>query len=71
MIENGCVTLETLLYSYFNSFFVISLIQILAVVVSHFPFSDVIIHDMSIFGHVESMPFLVSIYANFPADFKK
>ena len=66
MIENDDVIFMTMSYLYFNSFFVFPVQRL--ILVCHFPFSDIIIRDMSVFDHVESMPRINA--AKFYADFR-
>ena len=68
MIENDDVIFMTMSYLYFNSFFVFPVQRLILLLVCHIPFSDIIIRDMSVFDHVESMPRINT--AKFYADFR-
>lgn len=61
MIENDRVIFMAMLNLYFNFLcFLVATIFTIQILIFHFPLKDVIIDDMSIFNHVESMPYLAS-----------
>lgn len=71
VIENDRVIFMAMLYLYFNFLcFLAASIFTIQILIFHFPLKDVIIDDMSIFNHVESMPYLASTHRNLYADFR-